>query len=178
VARLSRPAWVPPALQIQLQALVARPGSSTMRLVAAMGVALGADRLIAAMHFDGRTLPAAIIALALIALLVSGTYRLLRDAHAPMRTWLASLPLPGSYWAVRDTAFVMLLGVPPLLLVIGWLGLTGLAPCVTLVALLGAALALLAVLRLPLIWGGRLATLFGVLIASGWAGTAIAAVVR
>lgn len=177
-AGASRKNWIPPALHVQLKALAARPGSSAVRLATAFGLALAADRLAAAFQFDERALPMAIVAMALIALALSGAYRLLGDAHAPFQAFLVTLPLPRSYWPVRDTAFVMLLGLPPLLLVVGCLGLNGLASFATLFMLMAASLALLALLRLPLAWGGRLGTLLGVLIAAGWAGTAIAAVVR
>lgn len=47
-----------------------------------------------------------------------------------------------------------------------------------LLALTLAYFALLALLRFPLIYGGRQAVLLGVLLASAWSGVAMAAVVR
>ncbi|HEY4200716.1 MAG TPA: hypothetical protein VGM83_09140 [Devosiaceae bacterium] len=167
-----------PSLHIQLQVLAQRPLATAPRLLLALGLAVAGDALIEAFHFDTRSMPVAIVALAIAALVLSGFYRLLRDAHAPMLTFLASLPLRPNHWLVRDVAFVLLLGLVPLALLIAALGLHDLSTPLTLTLLAGTYLVLLSVLRLPLAWGGRLAPIFGALIAAGWASTAIAAVVR
>jgi len=171
-------AALPPALSIQLRILAERKGATFLRIVAAAGIAVAVDRLAIAFGLDGRSVATSIVAAAAICLLVSGVYRPLHDAHNSAGRFLATLPLSAAYWPIRDTAFVILLGTPALAIVLVWLGLQGLLPVGQLVALVLACFALLAMLRLPVVFGGRLATFLAAFVAVAWAGAGIAAVVR
>lgn len=74
---------VPPPLRLQLQALAEHPISVGTRGAVAIGLAALAALIATALHFDGRAVPVAIGALALIGFVLADFYRLLRDAHAP-----------------------------------------------------------------------------------------------
>lgn len=168
-------ARVPPDWRIQAKALwVHHPASSATRMSATIAVAAGAVGLINVFNFDGRTLPAAVLAMGLIALIVSGLYRILNTLHLPMRHYLSSLPLNKHFWVARDTASVVLFGAVPLvILLVPMLGHTNIKPVLALVL---AYCGLLALLRLPLVYGGKQALLFSVMLAGIWSGAAIAAI--
>lgn len=167
-----------PAFLIQCKAVAARPGLAVLRLSMPIILALAADRLIAMFIFDWRSLPVVILALAAISLLLSGIYRTLRDAHATMRAYLASLPTSSHYWPIRDTAFVVLLGVVPLCILLWPLVVHELSPWFVLLALATAYLALLVSQRFLLTFGGRNAVLYGFMLAAVWSGAALAALPR
>ncbi len=167
-----------PSCLVQCKAIAAKPGLTTFRLSTTFAVALGVDRLIAIFQFDQRSLPTDILAMAIIALILSGLYRVLRDAHASMQGYLTALPSPQHYWPLRDTIFVFLLGAAPLCILLTPLLLHGLASVFVVFALMVAYQALLALLRLPLVFGGRRAVLYGFLMAAAWSGAAMAAVAR
>ncbi|MHB8883909.1 MAG: hypothetical protein ACYC5H_02275 [Methylovirgula sp.] len=166
------------ALAIQWKILATRPLFTAARLSLALGLALGANRLIALFAFDERALPTIILALAAIALTLSGAYRGLRDAHAPMRTYMAALPVASFYWPLRDTVCIVLLGIAPLVILLLTAQLHGLVSLLGLMSLAITYLLLLAMLRLPLVLSRRLSVMFGFLLAAGWAGAAMAAVAR
>lgn len=106
---------IPPALLIQIQTLFfEHPGATILRLSVVTGIALGAAWLIRLFEFDARALPTAIIALAAIALISSGFYRILYSVHAPVRPFLATLPISRRFWTVRDAVLVMALGAMPM----------------------------------------------------------------
>jgi hypothetical protein len=171
--------WLPPAWRIQAQALwVQHPGSTAMRVAIVLALVLGADVLMQVFAFDARALPTAILAMAAVALIISGLYRMLQSAHLPMQSYLQALPLSPRFWALQDTAFVVVFGAVPLLVLLVPMGLHLSSAVVTLLVLALAYFALLALLRLPLIYGGRQAVLLGVILASSWSGVAMAAVVR
>jgi len=171
-------AALPPALSIQLRIIAERKGATLLRLAVVVAIALAADRLIIAFGPDGRSLPTSIAAIAVICLLVSGLYRPLHDAHRGARSFLATLPLSAAYWPIRDTGFVVLLGAPALGIVLVWLGLQSILSAEGLVILGLPCVALLSLLRLPVIFGGRLATFFAALVAVAWASAGFAAVLR
>jgi hypothetical protein len=173
----TRPA-LPPALRIQLQILTEQPVATGGRLALTLLVVAAAAAIAMAFHFDSRALPASIVALAAIGLVLGGLYRLLRDAHAPVRAFLATLPLPPRYWLLRDLLLVVALGCVPLLMLLVWFGLFDLAALGALLLLAPAYLGLLALLRLPLAWGSRFGAMLAALIAAGWAGGAIAMVLH
>lgn len=177
----SRRLWrtsLPPALQVQVQILAGQPGATMTRFGLALLLAVAAAAIVMALHFDVRALPTIIVALAAVGLVLGGLYRLLRDAHAPMQVFLATLPLPPRYWLLRDIALVLALGCVPLLMLLVWFGLFDFAALGALVLLAPAYLALLALLRLPLAWGSRFGAMLAALIAAGWAGGAIAMVLH
>ena len=153
-------------------------GSTAVRMVMAMALVLGADVLMQVFAFDTRALPTAILAMASIALIISGLYRVLRSAHLPVQPYLRALPLPRHFWAAQDTALVVALGAVPLAVLLVPLGLHRGSADLTLPALTLAYFALLALLRFPLVYGGRQAVFLGVILASTWSGVAMAAVVR
>lgn len=165
---------LPPIWRIQAQALwAANPASSAARMAATLLLALGADELIGLFGYDRRTLPTAILCMGAIALIASGLYRVLYTLRQPMRPYLASLPLRRHYWLFRDTASVFLFGAVPLTVL-----LVPMLKHAAIAATLAISLAyfgLLALLRLPLAYGGRQATLLSVMLAGIWSGAAIAA---
>ncbi|MHB8347992.1 MAG: hypothetical protein ACYDHM_12625 [Acidiferrobacterales bacterium] len=171
-------AWrLPAPLQIQGKALfVHQPPATILRMCSAVAVSLGGDFLIRVFRFDGRALPVAIIAMAASALIVSGFYRTLDVLRAPMVRYVAALPLPKRFWMVRDVAFVMLLDAVPLGILLIPLLAYGRSFAITLAVLAFADLGLVALLRLPVLLGGRQATLLGLILAACWSGVAMAAV--
>ena len=168
---------IPPSLHIQLKTLfIDSPSSTILRISLAFGVALIVNLLIRIFEFDYRSLPAAIIAMAIIAMIISGIYRTLHAAHTPMQSYLAALPLGFYYWAIRDTFFVALLGTVPLAaLLLPFLNHGG-SSTFTIAALVVAYLLLLGLLRLPLLFGGRQAVLLSLILAASWSAAAMAAI--
>lgn len=167
-----------PVLLIQCQAVAERPAQTILRLGAAIALALGADRLMAIFHFDGRALPTAILAMAASSLLLASFYRMLGDARSAMASYLAALPLPPHYWPVRDTKFVLLLNGVPLVILLSPQIMRGLLSLLIIFGLAVTCQVLLALLRWPVIHGGRRSLLYGVLLTALWSGAAIAAVSR
>ena len=168
---------IPSALLIQIQTLFFEHlGATILRLSAALGIALSAAWLIRLFEFDARALPTAIIALAAIALISSGLYRILYSVHAPVRPFLATLPISRNFWTVRDTALVMALGAVPMGVLFYPLSDSDIFSMLTLVALAIAYQSLLVLLRLPLLYGGRQSVLLGVILAGTWSGAAMAAI--
>jgi hypothetical protein len=167
-----------PALLTQCRTIAERPAQTILRFGTATGLALGADRLMAIFQFDGRTFPTVILAMAMISLLLAGFYRMLSDARRTMGGYLAALPLPSWYWAVRDTKFVLLLNGVPLVILLSPQIMRGLLSLLIVFALAVTCQVLLAVLRWPVVYGGRRSLIYGVLLAALWSGAAIAAVSR
>lgn len=165
-----------PALLTQCKAVAERPAQTILRIGAAIALALGADRLIAIFDFDERTFPTAILAMAVISLLLAGFYRMLRDARSVTESYLAALPLPQWYWPVRDTTFVLLLNGVPLVVLLSPHLLRSLVSLLIVAGLAIACQLLLALLRWPVVHGGRRSLLYGVLLTAAWSGAAIAAV--
>ena len=168
----------PASLSIQLQILSRQGGTTLFRIAAAFAIAVAADRLIFAFDFDARSLPTSIVAAALICVVVSGIYRPLLDAHRQASGFLATLPLPLAYWSVRDVGLVAAFATPALGVILTWLGSRELLPLSGLLLLALACLGLVALLRLSMTRGGRLATFVAAGTTALWAGAAIAAVVR
>jgi hypothetical protein len=167
-----------PTLLIQCKTVAERPAQNILRFGTAIALALGADRLMAIFHFDGRALPTAILAMAAISLLLAGFYRMLDDARSVMASYLAALPLPSHYWPVRDTKFVLLLNGVPLVILLSPQIMRGLLSLLIIFGLAMTYQVLLALLRWPVIHGGRRSLLYGVLLTALWSGAAIAAVSR
>jgi hypothetical protein len=167
-----------PATLIQCKAVAERPAQTFFRIAAAMALALGADCLMAIFQFDERAFPTAILAMAGISLLLAGFYRVLGDARSMMASYLAALPLPPHYWPVRDTRFVLLLNTVPLVILLSPHVMRSLLSLLTIFGLAITYQVLLALLRWPVIYGGRRALLYGVLLTALWSGAAIAAVSR
>ena len=168
---------LPPAWRIQAQALwVRHPGGTALRTASVLALALAADWLMQKFAFDARALPTAILGMAAIALIASGLYRILQSAHRPVRPYLHALPLPKRFWALRDTAFVAAFGALPLAVLLAPMFIHLNASVDTTLALTLAYFALLALLRLPLVHGGRQAVLLGIILAGTWSGAAMAVV--
>lgn len=168
-------ARLPPDWRIQAKALwLHHPASSATRMGATIAVAAMTVGLMNAFNFDGRTLPAAILAMGLIALIVSGLYRVLQTLHLPMQHYLSGLPLHKNFWVARDTASVLLFGAVPLVILL--IPMRGHADIKPVLALILAYWGLLALLRLPLVYGGKQAMLFSVMLAGTWSGAAMAAI--
>jgi hypothetical protein len=176
--RIVRRLPVSPPTRIRLGALVELPLPAITRIAAALGFAGLAGAFAAAVHFDARALPAAIVGLALAALVLAGLFRLLRDTHRPMAAFLATLPLPRWHLAAGDLRLVLTIGLVPPLMLLVWFGVLDAAVLLPLLAVTIAYLGLLALLRLPALWGGRLGAMLAAFIAAGWAGSAIAMVLR
>lgn len=167
-----------PATLIQCKAILERPVQAIFRIGAAIVLALGAVRLMAIFDFDRRTLPTAILAMAVICLLLAGLYRTLADTRRVMAGYLAALPLPPHYWSVRDTRFVLLLNCVPLVILLCPQIMHGLLSLLIIFGLAVTYQVLLALLRWPVVHGGRHSLLYGVLLTAAWSGAAIAAVSR
>ncbi|MEJ2646163.1 MAG: hypothetical protein P8180_14815 [Gammaproteobacteria bacterium] len=162
-------------LRVQLRALFgAQRTASLFRLGAALGVAYGASRLMRLEHMDVRALPTGIIALAVAALIVGGFFRSLQLIHQPMGPFLRTLPAKARFWAYRDTALVICLGVPPLAVTIYPLLAAGVATGARLLGVGALYLVLLAALRWPQLRGGRHGVLLSAMLAGLWAWPALA----
>jgi hypothetical protein len=167
-----------PTLLIQGKAIAERPAQTIFRFGTAVVLAFGADRLSAIFHFDRRALPAAILAMTAISLLLAGFYRVLSEARSAMASYLAALPLPSHYWPLRDTRFVLLLNCVPLVILLSPQIMRGLLSLLIMFGLAVMYQVLLALLRWPVIHGGRRSLLYSVLLSALWSGAAIAAVSR
>ena len=168
---------IPPALLIQIKTLFfEHPGATALRLSTVIAIALGTTWLIRIFEFDARALPTVIIALATIALISSGFYRTLFNVHAPVRPFLATLPIPSGFWMVRDTVAVMALGAVPMGILFHPLSDSDIFSIFILIALAMAYQFLLVLLRLPLLYGGRQSVLLSLMLAGTWSGAAMAAI--
>ncbi|HEY1935711.1 MAG TPA: hypothetical protein VGG99_27200 [Acetobacteraceae bacterium] len=167
-----------PILLIQCKAVAEHPTQTVLRFGAAIVLAFGADRLMAIFHFDARALPTAILAMAASSLLLAGFYRMLAEARSVMASYLAALPLPRHYWPECDTKFVLLLNGVPLVILLSPQLMRGLLSLLIIFILALAYQVLLALLRWPVIHGGRRSLLYAVLLSALWSGAAIAAVSR
>jgi hypothetical protein len=176
--RIVRTMPFPPPLRLQLHALAEHPVSIGMRGLVAIGLAALAAAIATAFHFDPRAVPVAIGALALIGFVLADFYRLLRDAHAPMRAYLATLPLAPHHLLLRDVLTVLLAGAVPFLMLAVWFGVFDPGSLFAFAGLAVGYALLLAALRLPVLRGGRLAAMLAAILAAGWAGGAIAMVLR
>ncbi|WP_163097624.1 hypothetical protein GL267_000350 [Acidithiobacillus ferrianus] len=169
--------FLSPAWRIQAQVLwVRHPGGTVLRTASVLALALVADWLMRKFAFDARALPTAILGMAAIALITSGLYRILQSAHRPVQPYLHALPLPKRFWALQDTAFVAAFGALPLAVLLAPMLIQLNASVDTTFALALAYFTLLALLRLPLVHGGRQAVLLGVILAGTWSGAAMAVV--
>lgn len=169
---------LPPTLRASFGALAERPLASGARIGTAWLIVLGAAILALALGFDARALPVAVVALALVAVLLAGLYRTLHDARRPMAAWLASLPLAPRHAAVHDTLAVLSFAIPPALGLLVWFGALDPVALLPLLAIAAAYCGLVALLRQPVVRGGRLGAILTALIAAGWAGSAIAMVLK
>ena len=169
---------LPRLLRTNLQALAEHPASSGSRILIALVVAAGAAAIATAFHFDARALPVAIAGLAIAGFILADFYRLLRDAHVPIRAFLATLPLSPHHLLVRDILTVLALGAVPWLMLTVWFGVFDPGSLVAFVLLAVAYAVLLAALRLPILRGGHLGAMLAAILAAAWAGTAIAMVLK
>lgn len=167
-----------PVFLVQRRALTARPFSTAARLAITIFVAVGADKLISVFRFDGRAVPTAIGSMAVAALVLSGLYRTLREAHTTMQCYMASLPMPPRFWPVRDTRLITMLGFIPFVILLLPLISHGLVPSPQLAVLAVAYAGLIALLGAVVTLGRQLSVLLAVLFAAGWTGAAIAAIAR
>lgn len=169
---------LPAPLRTNVQALAERPVTNGGRYLVALGVAAAGAGIATAFHFDGRALPVAIGALALSGFVLADFYRLLRETHAPIRAFLATLPVSPRTLVLRDLLTVLCLGVVPYLMLAVWFGAFDPGSLAAFVLLAFAYAGLLAALRLPMLRGGHLGAMLAALIAAGWAGSAIAMVLK
>lgn len=177
-SRLANALPLPRMLRPNLQALAEHPSSTVGRLLIAIGLATLAAAIATAFRFDARAVSAAIAALALIGFVLADLYRVLFAAHAPIRAFLATLPLSPHHLLLRDLLTVLLLGSVPFLMLAVWFGVFD-PGSLALFALLAFAYAgLLAALRLPVLRGGGLGAMLAAILAAGWAGSAIAMVLK
>ena len=169
---------LPALLRTNLQVLAERPMTNGGRYLVALAAAAAGAAIATAFHFDGRALPVAIGALALSGFVLADFYRLLREAHAPIRAFLATLPVSPRSLMTRDVVTVLCLGAVPYLMLAVWFGAFDPGSLVAFGLLAVAYAGLLAVLRLPMLRGGQLGAMLAALIAAGWAGSAIAMVLK
>jgi hypothetical protein len=176
--RMLRRLPLPGGLRTNLQALAEQPASSGARLLVTVTIAAGAAALATAFQFDVRALPVAVVALALSGFVLADFYRVLNAAHAPIRAYLATLPLGRHTLLLRDMATVLLLGSVPFLMLTVWFGVFDPASLFAFGLLALAYAGLLALLRLPMLGAGGLGAMLAALMAAGWAGSAIAMVLK
>ena len=169
---------LPALLRTNVQALAERPVTNGGRYLVVLGVAAAGAGIATAFHFDGRALPVAIGALALSGFVLADFYRLLRETHAPIRAFLATLPVSPRTLVLRDLLTVLCLGVVPYLMLAVWFGAFDPGSLAAFVLLAFAYAGLLAALRWPLLLVEHLAAILAALIAAGWAGSAIAMVLK
>lgn len=171
-------ARLPLPLLIQCKALARHSVSVMLRIGAAVGLGFGADILLDVFAYDSRSLPTIVAALAAVAIICSGLYRVLAKAHAGMAAYLRALPTPIGFWPIRDMALVAQIGSLPLLILLIPAAAHGLATAPILVGLACADLALIAAMRWPVTHGGRYAVLLSVALAGSWSTAAMAALAR
>lgn len=176
--RMLRGLPAPAGLRCNLQALAEQPASAGTRLLTTIAIAAGAAAIATAFHFDARALSVAIAALALSGFVLADFYRVLNAVHAPIRAYLATLPLGPHTLLLRDMATVLLLGSVPFLMLTVWFGVFDPASLFVFALLALAYAGLLALLRLPMLRGGGLGAMLAALVAAGWAGSAIAMVLK
>ncbi|WP_206752289.1 hypothetical protein [Acetobacter fallax] len=165
-----------PALLIQCKTLAEHPGPALLRIIATLALATGAARLISIFSFDSRSPLVLVLAMTANCLLLAGLYRLLYAPRHAMRDYLSALPLPRYYWPMRDILFMLMLNTLPLAILSTPLIIQGHLSLITLAALIAAWQILLALLRWPVIHGGRRSLLCGALLSLVWSGAALAAV--
>jgi len=165
-----------PGLLTQIKTLAERPAQSLSRGAAAIALAFAAANLMAAFGFDGRAYPVAIVAMAAISLILAGFYRILSQGREATAPFLATLPLPSRYWMVLDLRFVLALAMLPLALFVLILAGQGFSGLPVIFGLALASLALLGVLRYPVLKGGKRAVFYSVLVTGLWSGAAFAAI--
>lgn len=145
-----------PAIHIELAALFnARLGTTLIRLTASFAIAAAALVLLAKTGFDARSKLIEVAALAMMAIIMSGSHRTLDALHAPVRPYLHSLPLPKHYWPPRDVLTVVLLAIVPGALVVGVIALAGVTSAEYGIAVGASYLLLVALLRFPQLHCGR-----------------------
>ncbi|MEJ2362597.1 MAG: hypothetical protein P8Z75_14505 [Gammaproteobacteria bacterium] len=167
---------LPIAARIQLRILFDEHWPPTvLRLAIALGIAGCANFLFGVFNGDVRTLPAGIIAGASVALILSGIYRTLAEAHASMQRYAAALPLAKHFWLRRDLAMLSVLAALPFGVMLLSLFDHGI-PATTCLKLALANLGLLMLLRLPLSFSRRQTALVGVMLAGGWSAGAMVAI--
>jgi hypothetical protein len=167
---------LPIAARIQLRILFEEHWPPTvLRLAIALGIAGCANFLFGVFNGDVRTLPAGIIAGASVALILSGIYRTLAEAHASMQRYAAALPLAKHFWLRRDLAMLSVLAALPFGVMLLSLFDHGI-PATTCLKLALANLGLLMLLRLPLSFSRRQTALVGVMLAGGWSAGAMVAI--
>ena len=108
-----------------------------------------------------------------MALMQSGFYKTLYNAHVPMQSFLASLPISRAFWMLRDTGLVMTLGCIPVSILFYQLAEHALFPLRLLIVLGVAYLFLLIILRFPTLYGDRQSVLLNVIVASSWSSVAM-----
>ncbi|MEC5160917.1 MULTISPECIES: hypothetical protein [unclassified Janthinobacterium] len=167
MASLSR---VHPAAFIPLHFLLRQSLAETLgKVVVSIGIAALALGLMAVWEYDERIVPLAVIALACIALVISGLYRDLHMAHSAARPIVAALPLPDKWERKFDTALLMLLGMP-FAAVLGSVIVFHHARLLAAVLLASATyVALIGILRLPQVNAERQAVFLSSVSAALWA---------
>ncbi len=165
-----------PIVRIQIKALANYSGHTSLRIGVSSVIAIGTVLLIPLFEFDSRSLPTLVLAMAVIAFILGGVYRTLHHAHVQMQSYSLSLPLGKYFWVVRDTLFVIMLGT----IFIAILFLPVLnhldTPFSIVFFLCMAFWVLLALLRLPLLYGGRQSSLLYIALVACWSGAVFAVV--
>jgi hypothetical protein len=169
---------LPALLRPNLQALAEHSANTGGRLLVSIGLAVLAALAATAFHFDGRAVSVTIGTLALIGFVLADLYRVLYAAHAPIRAFLAALPLSPHHLLLRDLLTILLLGSVPFLVLVVWFGVFDPGSLVVFALLAIGYAGLLATLRWPVLRGGGLGAMLAAILAAGWAGSAIAMVLK
>ena len=166
---------LPPSLRIRLKVLTERPVASCVIVFAAVGLAGGLEALLSTFSYDERSLPVVIIGLAVTALIISGLYRSLRQAHTLAEDLLSTLPIRRNSWVVKDILFLSSLGCIPMVMLLAPLMKHSLTSLPIMIGLGLGYLALLSALRVTVAKGGQFSVMLSTALAAAWATSAIAA---
>lgn len=166
-----------PSLRIRLKALTERPVASCVIIFGAIGVAGGLEALLSTFSYDERSLPVVIIGLAVTALIISGLYRSLRQAHTLAEELLSTLPIRRNSWIVKDVLFLGALGCIPMVMLLFPLMKHNLTSLPVMISLGLGYLALLSGLRVIVAKGGKFSVMLSTAFAAVWATSAIAAAI-
>ncbi|MBB3219228.1 hypothetical protein [Pseudoduganella umbonata] len=174
LAARAAPARLHPAAFIPLNYLVRQAPAETFGKLAVAGVTTAAAlALMAVWEYDDRIGGLSVIALAIVALAISGLYRDLHTAHRAALPLVAGLPLP-RHWARKFDHMILMLAGLPFAAIIGGVVVFHQPQRLVPVLLLAAAfIGLVGLLRLPQVHGERQAVVLGTVIAALW-GTACA----
>lgn len=161
--------YLPSRIRLSLDILYRQHRSSVLgKVFFCLLLIVLAESLMSIWHYDGRSLPMALIASAFVALSSSGLFRYLKMAHDAARPYTGALPL-SRHWALTGDALAVLSFAYPFVLVMAWtlveyVGLSALQTA----GFVASFAPLVLLLRLTQLFSDRNAVLFSTLLAVLW----------